>query len=79
LKLLFKEYLNKDYTAADYEEQFKLRIPELIKKNERIEHIYKKISNIPPVLFQILEEQRKRLEKTKSKYGEYISPLIFVE
>lgn len=79
LKLLFKEHLNKEYTAADYEEQFKLRIPELIQKNERIEHIYKKISNIPPVLFQTLEEQRKRLEKTKSQYGEYISPLIFVK
>jgi len=79
LKLLFKEHLNKEYTAADYEEQFKLRIPELIQKNERIEHIYKKISNIPPVLFQTLGEQRKRLEKTKSQYGEYISPLIFVK
>ncbi|GAG92334.1 unnamed protein product, partial [marine sediment metagenome] len=79
LKLLFKEHLNKEYTAADYEEQFKLRIPELIQKNERIEHIYKKISNIPPVLFQTLEEQKKRLEKTKSQYGEYISPLIFVK
>jgi len=79
LKALFKEHLDKNYTAADYEEQFQLRVPEWIKKIERIEHIYKKIADIPSVLFQTLEEQRKRLEKAKEEYGDFISPLIFVE
>ena len=79
LKALFQEYLKKEYTAADYEEQFKLRIPELLKKIDRIEHIYKKIDNIPFVLFEVLEKQKNRLEETRKKYGDHVSPLIFVQ
>ena len=73
------KYLKKEYTAADYEEQFKMRIPELLKKIDRIEHIYKKIDNIPFVLYEILEKQKNRLEETRKKHGDYVSPLIFVE
>ena len=79
LKALFSRYLKKDFTAADYEEQFKLRIPELLKKIERIEHIYRKIADTPPVVFELLNAQRQRLEKVKGQYGDHVSPLIFAE
>ncbi|MDI6786545.1 MAG: phosphoenolpyruvate carboxykinase (GTP) [bacterium] len=64
LKILFKEVLNKEYEKNDYEEQFRLRIPENIKKLERIEDIYRtKVDNTPNILFQVLNEQKQRLIK----------------
>ena len=54
-------------------------IPELLNKIDRIEHIYKKISNVPPLLFEVLEQQKQRLQETKAKFGEYISPFVFVK
>jgi phosphoenolpyruvate carboxykinase (GTP) len=75
LKRLFKEVLNKDYTREAYEKQFTIRIPELLAKIERIEKIYReKVREVPEELFQVLEEERKRLLEAREKYGDYISP-----
>lgn len=52
-----------------------LRIPENLAKIDRIEHIYRtQVSDTPPELFDVLAEQRKRLEKEKKRWGEYVSP-----
>jgi len=61
LARLFKEVLNKDYTKADYDKQFKLRVPQLLAKIDRIEAHYKTIDGIPKALFEVLEAQRQRL------------------
>jgi len=62
LKKLFKNVLNKDYSESIYQKEFNLRIDENLKKIERIIEIYKtKVENAPEILFEILEEQRKRL------------------
>ncbi len=75
LKRLFKEILNKDYSEEDYAKQFTIRIPENLAKMDRIIEIYKtKIPNTPDVVFRVLEEQKKRLEEYREKYGDYISP-----
>jgi phosphoenolpyruvate carboxykinase (GTP) len=67
LKKLFKDILDKDYTEADYKEQFKIKPKENIAKIDRIIEIYKtKIKNAPDILFEILEKQKKRLEEIKS-------------
>ncbi|MFH1352328.1 MAG: phosphoenolpyruvate carboxykinase domain-containing protein, partial [bacterium] len=64
LKELFKEVLDKEYAEEDYRRQFTLRIPENIRKIERIIGIYRtKVSDAPDILFTILEEQKQRLEK----------------
>ncbi|MFH1957847.1 MAG: phosphoenolpyruvate carboxykinase (GTP) [bacterium] len=64
LKILFKEVLDKEYAEEDYRRQFTLRIPENIRKIERIIEIYRtKVSDAPDILFTVLEEQKQRLEK----------------
>lgn len=78
LKRLFREVLDKDYAEEDYAEQFTLRIPENLAKIERIVKIYKtKVPDTPKVLFETLEEQKKRLEAARAKYGDYVAPGVF--
>jgi len=74
LKKLFKEVLDRDYPKEDYIKHFMLRVPENLAKIDRIMGIYKKIPDIPQILFKVLEEQRQRLNKAREKYGDYISP-----
>ncbi len=75
LKRLFKEILNKDYTEEDYRKQFSLRIPENLAKIERIVEIYKtKVADAPEIFFNVLQEQKKRLEEVKAKQGDYVVP-----
>lgn len=77
LKRLFKQVLNKDYSREDYEKQFTIRVPELLAKIERIEKIYREqVKEVPEELFQVLEEERKRLLEAREKYGDYISPFV---
>ncbi len=70
LKNLFKKILNKDYTREAYDEQFTVRIAKLLAKIERIETEYHKEKDIPKVIFETLNEQRTRLEKTRTEMGE---------
>lgn len=75
LKRLFKEVLKKDYSKEDYNKQFMVRIPEHLAKIERIVNVYKtRVLNPPQILFDVLEEQKRRLLDYKEKYGEYITP-----
>ena len=75
LKRLFKEVLDKDYTVEDYIEQFTIRVPELLAKLDRMEKLYKEsVADTPPVFFEALEKQRKRLEKIKKDKGDYLNP-----
>ncbi len=75
LKKLFKQVLNKEYTLEDYTKQFTVRIPEHLAKIDRIINVYKtKVIDPPQVLFDVLEEQRKRLLEYQKKYGDYIKP-----
>lgn len=74
LKKLFKQVFNKDYTEADYEEQFKINIPELIAKLDRMDDIYATIDDTPQVMKEEMLAQRKRLEDLRDAKGDYISP-----
>ena len=75
LKKLFKEVLNKEYSEADYNKQFTVRVPESLAKIDRIKEIYQtKVNDTPQILFDILEEQRKRLLEAQKKHGDYIAP-----
>ncbi len=78
LKALFGDVLKRVYSKEDYIKQFTLRVPENLSKLDRILKIYNELgSDVPDLLFKILEEQRKRLEGLRNKKGEYISPLSF--
>jgi len=74
LKNLFKEVLNKNYSKEDYEKQFSLRVPEYLAKMERVEQIYRKMSDAPEVLFKVVGEQKRRLKEAREKFGDYIPP-----
>lgn len=75
LKKLFKEVLNKDYSEEDYKKQFMVRVPESLAKIDRIKEVYEtKVKDTPKVLFDVLEEQRKRLLEAQKKFGDYITP-----
>ncbi|MGB7055075.1 MAG: phosphoenolpyruvate carboxykinase (GTP) [bacterium] len=75
LKKLFKDVLNKDYTEEDYKKQFTARVPESLAKIDRITEVYKtKVTDTPKILFDVLEEQRKRLLEVQKEHGDYITP-----
>ncbi len=74
LKKLFKEVLDKDYSEEDYKKQFMVRVPESLAKIDRIKEIYEtKVSDTPKMLFDVLEQQRKRLLDAQKKHGDYIT------
>ncbi len=76
LKSLFNEVLHKDYTQENYIEQFTIRIPNLLAKLDRMEKIYTKdVSDTPPLLLKILEDERERLLVLQKEKGDYVSPL----
>jgi len=75
LKRLVKDVLDKDYSEEEYVKQFTLRVPKRLAKIERIVEVYRtKVPDTPPILFNILQEERQRLEKAREKYGNSISP-----
>jgi len=78
LRKLFWKVLNKEYPKEDYIKQFTLRVPENLAKIERITRIYQDIPDTPKILFDVLEEQKKRLLEAQRNYGDYISPDRFV-
>lgn len=79
LRKLFGDVLGKDYPKSDYEKQFMIRIPESTAKIDRIEEIYrKKVLDTPPVLFEVLEDQRARLNRARENFGDHIQPDKFI-
>jgi len=74
LKVLFKEYLNKDYTYEDYEKQFTLRVKENLAKIERLVNIYRGLKFVPERVFELYKEEESRLKEAQSKFGDYITP-----
>ncbi|MEM3506201.1 MAG: phosphoenolpyruvate carboxykinase (GTP) [Candidatus Bathyarchaeia archaeon] len=79
LHSLFKQVLNKDYRKEDYIKQFTIRVPENLRKIERVKKFWELEPNTPKELFQVLSEQEKRLLKAKKSFGDYISPESFPE
>jgi len=80
LKKLFTDVLGQDYTEAEYEQQFSVKIPSNLEKIERIKQIYTtKVTDTPDVLFKVLAEQGQRLNSARAVYGDYISPKQIME
>ncbi len=73
---IFKSLLNKDYQKEDYIKQFTIRVPENLAKIERVKEFWKN-QNGPQEVFDILEEQEKRLIEARERFGDYISPENF--
>ncbi len=79
LRRLFQETLGEDYSQEDYNKQFTIRVPENLAKLDRLTKIYKtRVTDTPPIVFKVFEEQRQRLIKDREKYGDYIKPASLV-
>jgi len=71
---LFREVLGQPYSREDYVRQFTIRVPENLAKLQRVERFHRtQVADAPPVLFEVLAEQRRRLEVCAAK-GDYVSP-----
>jgi len=77
LKTLFLRELNKDYTKAEYLQQFSIRVTKYLEKMERMSRIFEDIE-MPVAFTEELKAQTERLKLAKTKYGEdIISPFKF--
>jgi phosphoenolpyruvate carboxykinase (GTP) len=72
LKELFKIYLNRNYSEEEYEEQFSIRIQNLLEKLDRIQKIYEKEKNIPQFFWEILYKQRNELNQLRNRFNKDI-------
>ena len=73
---LFSQVLGKDYPREDYVTQFTVRIPENLAKVDRVEKFHREnVPDVPAVLFEVLAQQKARLEAAQKEYGDYGSPL----
>jgi phosphoenolpyruvate carboxykinase (GTP) len=80
LQKLFKEVLKKDYTQADYVNQFTIRIKENLEKIDRVVAYHKQnVAESPAEVFKVLAEQKKRLEEAGKKFGDFVSPFDLPE
>ncbi|HER24712.1 MAG TPA: phosphoenolpyruvate carboxykinase (GTP) [Candidatus Atribacteria bacterium] len=79
LKILFVRELGKDYTKAEYLQQFSLRVVKYLEKMERMTKIFENIE-MPAAFTEELRAQTERLKSAKKKYGEeIISPFQFLD
>ena len=75
LKRLFADCLKADYSEADYVQQFSIRVPENLAKLDRIEKVYRSLSDIPQAVFDTLAAQRERLQALQAAKGDLVSPM----
>jgi phosphoenolpyruvate carboxykinase (GTP) len=77
LKTLFIRELDKDYTKAEYIQQFSLRVVKYLEKTERMSKIFENIQ-MPAAFTEELKAQTERLRETRAKFAEdTISPFQF--
>jgi len=67
LKTLFIRELNKNYTKAEYLQQFSLRVTKYLEKVERMSKIFENIE-MPAAFSEELKAQTERLRETRSKF-----------
>lgn len=79
LKTLFTRELGKDYTEAEYIQQFSLRVVKYLEKMERMSKIFENIQ-MPVAFTEELKSQTERLKEARTKFREdIISPFKFLD
>lgn len=75
LKRIFQEILTRDYPEGDYLHQFSVRVSHHLAKIDRLTKIYRtRVTDTPQQLFEVLEQQRERLQAAQAQFGDHISP-----
>jgi phosphoenolpyruvate carboxykinase (GTP) len=80
LKSLFKGITRRQYSEREYVEQFTIRIPENIRRLDRVENfLCAHAPGAPHAVFEVLDEERKRLETLRDQEGQEVSPFSLKE
>ena len=75
VKVLFKKFLNEDYSEAEYNYQFSFRCSNWIAKLERSKAFFRKMdSNTPKYIFEKWDDTIKKINKIIDIYGDIIKP-----
>jgi phosphoenolpyruvate carboxykinase (GTP) len=75
LKVLFKKFLDLDYTLEEYTYQFTFRCDKWIAKLERSKKYFKKMDEFcPQLIFDKWDEFIAKISDAKAKYGAEIKP-----
>ena len=74
LKALFKSKIDKEYSEDLYVKQFSLYIDNILARVDLQIEAYSKEANLPQLLFDILEKQKKQLTALKEKFGPIVTP-----
>ncbi|MBF0508353.1 MAG: phosphoenolpyruvate carboxykinase (GTP) [Deltaproteobacteria bacterium] len=75
---LFKIELHTTFTRDDYDQQFQIRVRQLLEKLDGVEGYYRReTSAIPAAIFAMIDIQRKLLVDIQKKHGSPVPPEAF--
>ena len=69
LRNLFKTVFDKDYTKAEYEQQFSVRVDKYLEKIARMEEAFRAEPEMPAKFWDFLKWQKAELQALKAKTG----------
>jgi len=72
LRNLFKAVFNKDYTKAEYEQQFSVRVDKYLEKIARMEEAFRAEPEMPGEFWEFLNWQKAELQALKAKTGKSV-------
>lgn len=80
LRELFQKELQRDYSREQYEQQFLIRVQQLLAKLHAVQKFYEKeTSEVPEAIFKMIEVQKNLLLDVQQRYGNRISPFQFAD
>ncbi len=71
---LFKTVFNREFTRADYDTQFAIRVDRFLEKLDRVEKAYRAEDDIPEEFYSSLETLRGRLTSARDRHGMDVIP-----
>jgi phosphoenolpyruvate carboxykinase (GTP) len=74
LRNLFKTVFDKDYTKAEYEQQFSVRVDKYLEKIARMEEAFRAEPDMPAKFWEFLNWQKAELQALKAKTGKDVLP-----
>jgi phosphoenolpyruvate carboxykinase (GTP) len=74
LRALFRSVFKRDYTVAEYEEQFSIRIDKFLEKIDRMETIYAEEREVPQRFTVYLQTLKTRLTDSRKKHDAGVVP-----
>jgi phosphoenolpyruvate carboxykinase (GTP) len=74
LRALFRLIFDREYSEAEYQQQFSVRVSKFLEKLDRMDRIYAREEELPEEFVESLKELRRRLLAARQRYGEDAIP-----